>query len=118
MARQVVVQVFCDVCESSDSAAALEFSIDRSSFEIDLCTEHRTAFTAALAPFVSRARSARTRAAAPAATGSAGPRRGTRRDATQTEAIRRWARDNGFAISGRGRIPGHVEAAYNAQFAK
>ncbi len=118
MARQVVVQVFCDVCESSDGATALEFSIDRSAFEIDLCAEHRGAFNAALAPFVSSARSARTRAATTATSSSPSHRRVVRRDPSQTEAIRRWAKENGFAISGRGRIPGTVEEAYNARGTK
>ena len=120
MARQVIVQISCDVCESSDSATALEFSIGRSAFEIDLCVEHRAAFTTALAPFVSRARTARARASAPtsAASAASAARGMARRDPSQTEAIRRWAKDSGFAISGRGRIPGNVEAAYNAQHAK
>jgi Lsr2 len=115
VARQVVVQVFCDVCESSDGASALEFSIDRSAFEIDLCAEHRSAFTGALAPFVGHARSARSRTAAAPSSAGTGTRRVVRRDPSQTEAIRRWAKENGFAISGRGRIPGHVEEAYNAR---
>ena len=117
MARQVVVQVFCDVCESSDGATALEFSVDRSAFEIDLCAEHRSAFNNALAPFVSNGRSARARAAS-AATSAPTHRRVVRRDPSQTEAIRRWAKENGFAISGRGRIPGTVEEAYNARGTK
>jgi hypothetical protein len=112
MARQVVVQVFCDICESADSASAVEFSVDRSSFEIDLCAEHRAAFTSALAPYVSRARSARSRGGAPTSAVSSA-RRPTRRDPSQTEAIRRWAKEQGFAISDRGRIPAHVESAYN-----
>ena len=117
MARQVVVQISCDVCESSDSATALEFSVGRSAFDIDLCVEHRAAFTTAMAPFVSRARTARARASTPTSAASAA--RGTvRRDPSQTAAMRRWAKDNGYAISGRGRIPGNVEAAYNAQHTK
>jgi hypothetical protein len=118
MARQVVVQVFCDVCESSDGATALEFSVDRSAFEIDLCAEHRSAFNTAMAPFVSSGRSARARAATSSATANPTHRRVVRRDPSQTEAIRRWAKENGFAISGRGRIPGTVEEAYNARGTK
>jgi hypothetical protein len=114
MARQVVVQVFCDLCESTEGAGPVEFAIDRSAFEIDLCAEHRAAFTTALAPFVSSGRTARSRGAS-ASTNAPTHRRVVRRDPAQTEAIRRWAKENGFAISGRGRIPGTVEAAYNAR---
>ncbi len=113
MARQVVVQVFCDVCESADAASAVEFSVDRSSFEIDLCAEHRSAFTSAMAPYVSRARASRSRSSAAPAASSGAKRTPARRDPSQTEAIRRWAKEQGFAISDRGRIPAHVETAYN-----
>lgn len=118
MARQVVVQVFCDVCESSEGATALEFAIERSAFEIDLCVEHRAAFNMALAPFVSSARSARSRAVTTSSSAGQSHRRIVRRDPSQTEAIRRWAKENGFAISGRGRIPGTVEEAYSARGTK
>lgn len=113
MARQVIVQVFCDVCESPDGAAPLEFSVDRSSFEIDLCEKHRAEFSAAIGTFVARARSARGRTAARPSSSPAPARGGARREAGQTESIRQWAKENGFAISDRGRIPGHVEAAYH-----
>lgn len=110
MARHVVVQVFCDVCESAEGAAPLEFSVDRSSFEIDLCDKHRGEFSAAIATFVSHARSAKGR---PAATPAA--RSGARRETGQADAVRAWARANGFTVSDRGRIPGHVQTAWEAR---
>lgn len=109
MARQVVVQVFCDVCGAAE-ANPVEFAVDRSTFEIDLCPEHRGQFTNALAPFVSQARSARTRAVSTSSSSAA--KKPARRDPSQTEAIRAWAKEQGFAISSRGRIPGHIEDAY------
>jgi hypothetical protein len=111
MARHVVVQVSCDVCGAPD-ATPVEFSVDRSTFEIDLCPEHRAQFTNALAPFVSQARSARTRAAS-GGTSSSSAKKPARRDPSQTEAIRAWAKEQGYPISSRGRIPGHIEAAYD-----
>ena len=114
MASQVIVQVFCDVCESNEGATALEFAIGRSAFEIDLCGEHRAAFNAALSPFVSSGRSARSRAATMSPSSSPSHRR----DPSETEAIRHWAKENGFAISTRGRIPGTIQEAYNARVSK
>lgn len=110
MARQVLVQVTCDVCEAPD-AAAFTFAVERSAFEIDLCSEHRGQFTNALAPFVSRARTARRAASDGASTSSA--KKPGRRTSSQTESIRAWAKEQGFTISDRGRIPGHIETAYN-----
>ena len=114
MARHVVVQVSCDVCAAPD-ATPVEFSVDRSAFEIDLCAEHRGQFTNALAPFVSQARSARARSGGGSVSTSPARAKSGRRDAAETEAIRAWAKANGFQISTRGRIPGHIEAAYNAR---
>lgn len=113
MARHVVVQVFCDLCESTEGATPLEFSVDRSSFEIDLCERHRSEFSAAIGTFVSHARSAKGRPGRPASAPS--PARATKRDPGETDSIRTWARANGFAVSDRGRIPGHVQAAYDAR---
>lgn len=110
VARHVVVQVLCDICESADGTSSNEFSIERGTYEIDLCSMHQAAFDDALNPFVDRARAvSRGRSA------SATNRAVTRRDPGQTEAIRRWARDNGFAISSRGRIPASIEQSYNAR---
>jgi Lsr2 len=108
VARQVVVRVLCDVCQSGEGASALEFSSGRTALEIDLCGEHRQAFTAALAPYVAAARSARAKGGSAAALS-------TRRDPAQTEAIRAWAKQRGMAIGDRGRIPRDIEAAYNAR---
>jgi hypothetical protein len=114
MARHVVVQVSCDVCDAPD-ATPVEFSVDRSAFEIDLCPEHRGHFTNALAPFVSQARSARARSGGASSSSAPARVKSGRRDPAQTESIRAWAKENGFQISTRGRIPGHIEAAYNAR---
>ncbi|KQU33360.1 histone-like nucleoid-structuring protein Lsr2 [Rhodococcus sp. Leaf233] len=36
-----------------------------------------------------------------------------KRDAAQVRAIWQWAADNGYRISDRGRIPAHIEDAFN-----
>jgi hypothetical protein len=41
-------------------------------------------------------------------------RQPARRDKEQIAAIREWANSHGYKVSNRGRIPGEVEAAYNA----
>jgi len=38
-----------------------------------------------------------------------------RRSRGGIDDIRAWARENGFTVSDRGRIPATVEAAYNAR---
>ena len=116
MARQVVVRLSCDVCESEENVTAAEFALGRSGYEIDLCASHQAALADAVAPFVAAARKARTRSSTPAsATPTSHRRTVTRRDPAQTEAIRSWAKSNGYAISTRGRIPAAIEAAFNAR---
>jgi hypothetical protein len=115
MARQVVVRLSCDICQSEENVAATEFAFGRSAYEIDLCAAHQQALTEATAPFVTAARKARTRASAPTSMAPTSNRAVTRRDPAQTEAIRSWAKANGHAISSRGRIPAAIEAAYNAK---
>jgi hypothetical protein len=113
VARQVVVRVSCDVCEAPE-ASEVEFAVDRSAFSIDLCPEHRGQFTNALSPFVSRARTARVRAAS-GGTSAGASKKPNRRNPSETEAVRAWARETGQQISSRGRIPAHIQAAYEAR---
>ena len=114
MARQVVVRLSCDVCESVADVRSLEFAVEPAVYEIDLCATHHAAFTESLAAFVAPARRARPLVSTPTATTVPSNRAATRRDPAQTEAIRTWAKHHGHAISTRGRIPAAIEAAYNS----
>ena len=107
MARREIVVVTCDLCQTAGAEAAA-FSVDRSSFEIDFCTQHRAEFSSALGTYISHARGARN--------GGTIRRSGSgtaHRDPGRNDAIRRWAKDNGFGIGDRGRIAAHIETAYN-----
>ncbi|WP_308016632.1 Lsr2 family protein [Pseudonocardia sp. ICBG162] len=109
VARIETVQLIDDL----DGAAADEtvaFAVDGKLFEIDLNATNAATFRDKLAPFVSAARTAgggrvaRRREAA-AAAGSTEARR-------HSQAVRVWARENGYAVSERGRIPAEVVEAY------
>ena len=115
MARSVVVKVTCDVCGADVvEGTETQFSLNTSSFSVDLCEADRQSLTDALNPYVKVAQRvsgrATTRTTPPAA--SIG-RKPTRRDPEQVDAIRQWARAHGYTVSDRGRIPHEVEAAYN-----
>ncbi|WFG47406.1 Lsr2 family protein [Pseudonocardia alni] len=109
MARIETVQLIDDL----DGAAADEtvaFALDGKQFEIDLNADNAATLRGKLAPFVSAARTAgggrraRHREAA-AAAGSTEARR-------HNQAVRVWARENGYPVSKRGRIPAEVVEAY------
>lgn len=116
MAQKVNV-VLVDDLDDSEATETVSFALDGSSYEIDLNDEHAAQLRDAFAPWVGAARRA---GRAPA---SAGTRRGrsTSRassggtgDRQRVQDIRQWARDNGHAVSERGRLSASVVEAYEA----
>jgi hypothetical protein len=84
----------------------VRFGIGGTEYEIDLSKKNAAAFRRKVAPFVEHARKSG---------------RGLRRRAGRTAAsrdrsggIRAWAKGQGIAVSGRGRIPASVVAQYEA----
>jgi len=110
MARRIVHQLVDDldgtVLEVGDGQTVL-FSLDGTAYEIDLTDANAQALRDALAPFVSAARSISSPRSAPA-----GPRR--RSGQQDYGPIREWAKQNGYTVSDRGRVPASVIDAYNA----
>lgn len=109
MAQRVQVLLVCDMHDGdSEAAETVSFSVDGSSYEIDLCTNHAGQLRDSFAPFVGAGRRA---------SGSRG--RGRRRGShSKSEGrgneIREWARQNGIAVSERGRISANVISKYDA----
>ena len=84
----------------------MRFGVDGSDYEIDLSKKNAAALRRKLAPFIDHARKA-----------GRGARRGPGRTASSRErsgAIRAWAKDQGIAVSDRGRIPASVVEQYEA----
>ena len=80
------------------------FEVGGTAYEIDLSKKNAAAFRKQLAPFVEHARRA-----------GQGPHR-PRTSATRHRSgdIRAWAKQQGFVVRGRGRIPAGVVAQYEA----
>jgi hypothetical protein len=84
----------------------VRFGLDGTEYEIDLNKKNAAAFRKRLAPFVEHARRA-----------GRGQRRRPMRSASRRERgaeIRAWAKDQGIAVSARGRIPAGVVEQYEA----
>jgi hypothetical protein len=78
----------------------VRFEVGGAEYEIDLSKKNARAFRKQLAPFVEHARRA-----------GRGQRRRPARTAPGRERsgdIRAWAKDQGIAVSGRGRLPASV----------
>lgn len=109
MAQKVVVQLVDDLDGvAADDISTVTFGLDGVSYEIDLTEGNAATLRKHLDKFVGAARRTGGRvkrgtslkAAVPAA------------NREQTKAIRDWARQNGFSLSDRGRIPANVVEAF------
>lgn len=113
MARRIVHQLVDDLdgseLEIGDGETVL-FSLDGIAYEIDLSDRNATALRELLAPYAQAARTI-SRSASNAAGSTRGRGRGLRQDFS---AVRAWAKDNGFEVSERGRVPATVLEAYEA----
>jgi hypothetical protein len=112
MAQQTTVR-FVDDLDGSDASGTFDFSLDGRSYQIDLSDENAVKLRDALAPYVGAARKTGGRGRAPRQTVIA--QKSTRSSREETTAIREWARENGHAVSDRGRIPKSVIEAYAAR---
>jgi hypothetical protein len=110
MAQKVTVQLVDDLDgTASNDITTVRFALDGAEYEIDLNAKNAAKLRNKLDDFVGAARrtggrvkrGTSPRAAAPAA------------NREQTRAIRDWARQNGFEMSDRGRIPSNVIDAFD-----
>ncbi|GAB09768.1 putative LSR2-like protein [Gordonia araii NBRC 100433] len=105
MARKAVIQVFDDLDgKQLESHETVRFSVDGKSYEFDTSPSNAAKFRDSLAKYISVSRSVR----------SGGRRQSGGRGKQETQKIRDWANANGYTVSDRGRIPGHIVEAYDA----
>lgn len=113
MARRIVHQLVDDLDGTVLEVGAGEtvlFSLDGVAYEIDLTDEHAKQLREALQPYIDGGRRV-SGAARTGGGGAAGRRRTGQRDYAP---IRAWAKENGYTVSERGRIPASVIEAYEA----
>jgi hypothetical protein len=80
------------------------FSLDGTTYEIDLTTKNATALRTVLRPYIDAGR-----------TLNGARRRPTRtKVAADTRTVKQWARANGYQVRDRGRVPNEVLAAFEA----
>jgi hypothetical protein len=107
MAQKVLVQFVDDLDgASSDDVTTVQFGLDGVSYEIDLSADNAERLRDIYADHVAAGRRIGGRLKAGSRPGGAANRSG------EAGQIREWALENGFELSGRGRIPSHVVDAY------
>jgi hypothetical protein len=112
MAQKVLVSLVDDL-DGTEADETIEFGLDGVSYQIDLSNDNIEELRDALAQYIEHARRAGGRkrtTVRPTAKVAARP---ATVDREQNQAIRAWARKNGFQVSDRGRIPSEVVEAYH-----
>jgi hypothetical protein len=105
MAHRVTVELQDDL-DGGQADETLRFGLGGSEYEIDLSKKNANRFRRQIAPYIEHARKAgRGQHRRPARTSSRRERSGD---------IRAWAKDQGIAVSERGRIPASVVEQYQA----
>jgi hypothetical protein len=107
---QKIQTLFIDDIDGGAAEGTVRFGLDGAEYEIDLSARHDEELRDALQQYIAHARKV---------TGTA--RRGTTRAArrpstTDTVAVRAWARENGYDIKERGRVPADVLGKYHEAF--
>jgi hypothetical protein len=112
MARRIVHQLVDDIDGSVlevGEGETVHFSVNGTSYEIDLNAAHAEELRKALEPYIAAGRRA-------GSSSTARPSSSRKRPARNPEvaAIRAWANENGYTLSERGRIPAPILDAYKA----
>ncbi|WP_049573639.1 histone-like nucleoid-structuring protein Lsr2 [Streptomyces sp. SBT349] len=110
MAQKVQVLLLDDL-SGGEADETVTFALDGKTYEIDLNSENADKLRDALEPYVKAGRragggrAARGRARAAAAGGGTG-------GSQDTAKIRAWAKENGYEVNDRGRVPANIREAY------
>ncbi len=103
---QKIVHTLIDDLDGSEASQTVLFSLDGKNYEIDLNDPHAEELREALAPYLGAARKT-----GGAARGNV-RRIGSATPAQDSGAIREWARQQGYEVSDRGRVPASIREAY------
>ncbi len=110
MAQKVKVTVVCDLPHDGEveGEETVSFSFDGTAYEIDVCAKHAKELRDKVSPFVDHARKA--------SGAGVGRRRRTRGGPGRERSaeIRAWAKQRGYKVNERGRIPAAIVAEYDA----
>ena len=110
---QKVHVVLEDDLDGSEADESVKFGLDGVSYEIDLSAKNAKKLRDALAPYVEAARRVGGRAARGRGTRQSGRAASSGGRKPETAEIRAWAKQQGYDVSDRGRIPADVIDAYH-----
>ncbi len=107
---QKVQVLLVDDLNGGEADETVTFALDGATYEIDLSTENADKLRDLLAEYVDAGRKVGGRAARGRGRAAArGPAGGAAQD---TAKIRAWAKENGYEVNDRGRVPASIREAY------
>jgi hypothetical protein len=105
MAQQIQTLVIDDL-DGGPAEGTVRFAVDGTDYEIDLSSKHSDELHTTLRKYVEHARKVGGTAR------RSGTRSGRKPSTVDTVAVRTWAREHGYDIKGRGRVPADLVVKY------
>jgi hypothetical protein len=102
---QKIQTLFIDDIDGGEAAGSVRFGLDGTDYEIDLSAAHNDELRKALEKYVAHARKV-------GGTARRSPRGRSGATTIDTAKVRGWARENGYDIKDRGRVPADLIAKY------
>lgn len=109
---QKVQVLLVDDLDGGEADETVTFAVDGVSYEIDLTTENADKLRKLLSPYVESGRKTGGRAGRGRGRGTRGAPAGGG-SSQDTAKIRAWAKENGFEVNDRGRVPAQIREAYD-----
>ncbi|MEU7282971.1 Lsr2 family protein [Streptomyces sp. NPDC045431] len=106
MAQKVQVLLVDDL-DGGEADETVTFALDGKTYEIDLTTANADKLRSLLEPYTKSGRRTGGRAA-----GGRGKGRVAAGGSPDTAKIRAWAKENGYNVNDRGRVPAEIRKAY------
>ena len=106
MAQQIQT-LFIDDIDGGAADGTVRFGLDGADYEIDLSGEHSNELRTALGKYIEHSRKVGGQARRAARSRGAA-------SAIDTAKVREWARESGYDIKDRGRVPADLVAKYQA----
>ena len=100
-----------DLDGSQKDVETVTFGFDGATYTIDLAAKNKKRLESALKEFIDAARRD-AGARRPSGAGRRGGRRSRTKSSAVAQSLRDWARENGYAVSERGRISTEIQQAY------
>jgi len=104
---QKVQVLLVDDLDGGEADETVTFALDGKTYEIDLTTTNADKLRGLLEPYVKGGRRTGGRAA-----GGRAKTRAASGGSQDTAQIRAWAKENGFEVNDRGRVPATIREAY------